>query len=568
MASALDPGAARDSVVGGDGPDMKIALGLAAAALLAGVALQGADRVEFNRDVRPILSENCFACHGPDANARQAGLRLDRRDDALARGVIQPGDAAASRLVQRVTHSNPLLVMPPRTTDKVLTGSQKQTLSAWVEQGAEYQEHWAYLKPRRPDAPAGPAAIDFLVGRQLAASGLQPVAAADRRTLARRLSFDLTGLPPDPAVVEAFARDSHPDSYERLLGTLLDSPHYGERMAVHWLDLVRYADTVGYHGDVPVNIYPFRDYVVRAFNENKPFDAMTREQLAGDLFAEPTPWQLVASGYNRLSRMTNEGGAQAAEYLAKYATDRVRNVSTVWLGSTLGCAECHDHKFDPFLARDFYSMAAFFADIEEQGVFSGNAKWGASVRVLAPRDSDPAAAIDRKVAELRERGQGKLPARPDSLEDLSAYLRDDLVRWRVLEADRVWGDCEHPDFNQCGRLRVAAGTRRACARRRSPARRSHARRSIAWRQSSGTVSSTHWPWNSSPPPTSIRSTSANSRCACWAARTGPCALALPTLLPDREEPGSMLRDTLDEQLSDRLARQVGGRRAAGRGIWS
>ena len=523
---------------------MKIALALAAAASLAGGTLQGADRVEFNRDVRPILSENCFACHGPDANARQAELRLDRRDNALARGVIQPGDAAASKLVQRVTHSNPLLAMPPQTTDKVLTDSQKQILSAWVEQGAEYQEHWAYLKPRRPDAPAGPAAIDFLVGRQLAANDLHPVAEADRRTLARRLSFDLTGLPPDPAAVEAFAKDRRPDSYERLLEALLDSPHFGERMAVHWLDLVRYADTVGYHGDVPVNIYPFRDYVVRAFNENKPFDEMTREQLAGDLFAEPSRWQLVASGYNRLSRMTNEGGAQAAEYLTKYATDRVRNVSTVWLGSTLGCAECHDHKFDPFLAKDFYSMAAFFADIEEQGVFSGNAKWGANVRVLAPRDREPAAAIDRRVAELRERGHGELPARPDSLADFSAYLRDDLVRWKVLEADRVWSDCEHPDFNQCERFELQqerdALVRVALTREEKPREAIYR---LETELGDGVINALALELFPTADFDSFYVSEFEVRLL--GRHDWPVRLALPTLLPDREESGSMLRDTLD-----------------------
>ena len=519
-------------------------LAVVAAAVLAGGVLHGADRIDFNRDVRPILSENCFACHGPDANARQAGLRLDRRDDALARGVIQPGDSAASKLVQRVTQSNPLLVMPPQVTDKVLTDAQKQVLSAWVEQGAEYQEHWAYIKPRRPDAPAGPEAIDFLVGQQLAANGLQPVAEADRRTLARRLSFDLTGLPPDPAVVETFARDRHPGSYERLLESLLDSPHFGERMAVHWLDLVRYADTVGYHGDVPVNIYPFRDYVVRAFNENKPFDMMTREQLAGDLLPRPTPWQLVASGYNRLSRMTNEGGAQAAEYLTKYATDRVRNVSTVWLGSTLGCAECHDHKFDPFLAKDFYSMAAFFADIEEQGVFSGNAKWGASVRVLAPRDRDRAAAIDREVAELRERGQGKLPAHPDSLAHLSAYLRDDLVRWRALEADRVWSDCEHPDFSQCGRFELKqerdALVRAALTGEEKP-------REAIYRLETdlgdGVISALALELFPTADFDSFYVSEFEVRLL--GRQDWPVRLTLATLLPDREEPGSMLRDTLD-----------------------
>ena len=524
---------------------MKIALAAIAPVTLSGTVLLGAERVGFNRDVRPILSENCFACHGPDGNARQAGLRLDRREDALARGVIQPGDAAASRLVQRVTHSNPLLAMPPQATDKVLTDSEKAILSAWVDQGAEYQEHWAYIEPRRPDAPAGAAAIDFLVGRQLAANGLQPVAEADRRTLARRLSFDLTGLPPDPAAVEAFVRGGDPAGYERLVDALLESPHFGERMAVHWLDLVRYADTVGYHGDVPVNVYPFRDYVVRSFNENKPFDEMTREHLAGDLLADPTPWQLVASGYNRLSRMSNEGGAQAAEYLAKYASDRVRNISTVWLGSTLGCAECHDHKFDPFLAKDFYSMAAFFADIEEQGVFGGTAQWGSNVRVLAPPDRVLAAEIDRKLAELRETGQGKLPAEADSLARLAVYLRNDLVRWRALEADRVWSDCEHPDFNQCDRFELQQErdslVRVAVTGKEKP-------RDAIYRfeteLSDGVISALALELFPTADFDSFYVSEFEVRLL---GRHGwPVRVRLETLLPDREEQGSMLRDTLDD----------------------
>ena len=524
---------------------MNIAFTAVAAVVLAGGVLQGADRVEFNRDVRPILSENCFACHGPDANARQASLRLDRRDDALARGVIQPGDAAASKLVQRVTHSNPLLVMPPRAIDKVLTDSQKEILSAWVEQGAEYQEHWAYIKPRRPDAPAGPAAIDFLVGRRLATSGLQPAAEADRRTLARRLSFDLTGLPPKPTDVEAFARDSDPASYERFVDALLDSPHFGERMAVHWLDLVRYADTVGYHGDVPVNVYPFRDYVVRSFNENKPFDVMTREQIAGDLFADPTPWQLVASGYNRLSRMTNEGGAQAAEYLAKYASDRVRNISTVWLGSTLGCAECHDHKFDPFLAKDFYSMAAFFADIEEQGVFGGTAQWGSKVRVLAPRDRERADEIDRQVKELRDDGRGKLLAEPGSLAGLAAYLREDLVRWRALEADRVWADCEHPDFNQCDRFELQQEGDSLVSV--VPSGEEQPREAIYQFETvlgDGVISALALELFPTADFNSFYVSEFEVRLL--GRNEWPVRVSLETLLPDREETGSMLRDTLDD----------------------
>lgn len=510
---------------------------------IAGAA-SGADPVEFDRDVRPILSENCFACHGPDAGARQAGLRLDRRAEAVARGVIVPGNSGDSKLIQRVRQSNPVLVMPPVATDKRLTDQQKDVLAAWIDQGAEYQEHWAYRKPRRPNAPSGPEGIDFLIDRRLAEAALNPVGEADRRTLARRLSFDLTGLPPSADLVERFVRDPRPDAYEILVDTLLGSPHYGERMAVHWLDLVRYADTVGYHGDVPVNMYPFREYVIRSFNENKPFDVMTREQLAGDLLPDPTSWQLVASGYNRLSRMTNEGGSQAEEYLAKYAADRVRNVSTVWLGSTLGCAECHDHKFDPFLAKDFYSMAAFFADIEEQGVFSGTGDWGSSVRVIAPGDVAEAAEIERNSDRLRSAGKGKLPQTPESLDSLADYLGQDLRRWKALEPDRVWADCEHPDFNQCDRYELQqepdAVVRVAVTAKAQPREVLHRMEIPLAGETLTALALELFPAGNFD---SFNVSDFEVRLL--GREDWPVRVEFETLLPDREDPGSMLRDTLD-----------------------
>ena len=518
---------------------------LLAALLLACAVGPAAERVEFNRDVRPILSENCFACHGPDRNARQADLRLDRREDAMARGVLQPGEASASRLVQRIHQENLALVMPPVATDKKLTGEQKEILSEWIAQGAEYQEHWAYLKPKRPAAPPGPSGIDHLVNLRLEERGLRPVPAAGRRTLARRLSFDLTGLPPDPSLVDTFVDDSGPDAYERLLDTLLDSPHYGERMAVHWLDLVRYADTVGYHGDTAVNVYPFRDYVVRSFNENKPFDEMTLEQLAGDLLEEPTPWQLVASGYNRLSRMTNEGGSQAKEYLAKYASDRVRNISTVWLGSTLGCAECHDHKFDPFLAKDFYSMAAFFADIEEEGVFSGNGNWGSRVRVLAPAARREMDRVEQRLAELKPAAGPPPEVSERALGEFAAYLREDLLRWRVLDPERAWADCTHPDFDQCGRFALeeeADGVVRVTLSGDKKPSKSIHRAEIAL--SPGTLTAVALELYPTGDYSSFYLSEFEVRLL--GRERWPVRVSLAGLLPDREEPGSMLRDTLDD----------------------
>jgi hypothetical protein len=310
--------------------------------------------IEFNRDIRPILSDQCFRCHGFDAKTRKADLRLDDRDAAIAENdgfrAIVPGKPTESEMIVRIFSSDPDEVMPPPDSHKTLTLEQKDMFKRWIAEGAPYQPHWAYLPPKRPALPTagGAGSIDTLVNAKLAEKNIQPSGEADRRTLSRRLSLDLTGLPPTREEMQRFLSDASPDAYAKEVERLLASPHYGERMAVPWLDVVRFADTVGYHGDQNQRIFPYRDYVIEAFNRNKPFDRFTREQLAGDLLPNPTPEQLVATGFNRLNMMTREGGAQPKEYLAKYAPDRVRTVSGAWLGSTLACAECHDHKYDPF----------------------------------------------------------------------------------------------------------------------------------------------------------------------------------------------------------------------------
>lgn len=396
-----------------------------------------AEKLRFNRDVRPILSEKCFSCHGPDRNSRQANLRLDVREVALERGALKPGDLKASKLAQRIRSANVALLMPPKASHKTLTEKEKTILDQWIAEGAEYEPHWAYIKPVKSQAPQGSQGIDYLVESKLKERGLQPVAEADRRTLIRRLSFDLTGLPPSLADVRAFVDDKDPRAYETLVERLLASPHYGERMAVPWLDLVRYADTVGYHSDVPINVYPYRDYVIRSFNQNKHFDEFTREQLAGDLLPNATPWQKAAAAYNRLSRMTNEGGAQAKEYLLKYAADRVRTTSSAWLGSTLGCAECHDHKFDPFLTKDFYQFSAFFADIEEEGVYEGSGGFGAKVRVPRDPQAKEIESIDRELETLRRDGQGKLASDTAAVSEFAAYLRQEGLKWHAPRAAKI-----------------------------------------------------------------------------------------------------------------------------------
>lgn len=331
--------------------------------------------IRFNRDIRPILSDKCFVCHGPDENERQAELRLDIREDAIAargeRPAIAPGQPRESEMIQRIFEEDPDLRMPPADSGRVLSEDDKRKLRAWIEQGAEYEPHWAYVPPRKttpPEVEGGADPIDAFLLRRLAEEGWRFTKPADRLTLIRRLSFDLTGLPPTPEEVRLFLDDNSPNAYERVVDRLLASDHFGERMAIFWLDAVRYADTNGIHGDNHREHWLFREYVIDSFNNNVPFDVFTREQLAGDLLPSPSRRQLVASGYNRLNMTTREGGAQAKEYRAKYAADRVRNASTVWLGSTLGCSECHDHKFDPFSQKDFYSFAAFFADLEETAV--------------------------------------------------------------------------------------------------------------------------------------------------------------------------------------------------------
>jgi hypothetical protein len=348
---------------------------VAVLAVTAPCRAPAADPVRFNRDIRPVLSENCFLCHGPDKNRRKAKLRLDVRESAVEKKAIVPGKPDECELVARIFATNDD-VMPPPDSKKKLTAAQKELLKRWIAEGAEYEPHWAYIPVQRPAVPdvpnlksQVPSPIDAFVRSKLQAQRIQPSPPADRRTLLRRLSLDLIGLPPTPAEMTAFLADKSPDAYEKQVDRLLKSPHYGERMAVPWLDAVRYADTVGYHGDQNQNIFPYRDYVINAFNSNKPFDVFTVEQLAGDLLPGAGDEQRVATGFNRLNMVTREGGAQPKEYLAKYAADRVRAVSAAWLGATMGCAECHDHKFDPFTTKDFYSLAAFFADVKQWGVY-------------------------------------------------------------------------------------------------------------------------------------------------------------------------------------------------------
>jgi len=369
-----------------------------------------AEEIDFNRDIRPILSNRCFACHGPDSGSRKAELRLDVEEQAKAdRGgytAVAPKKPDDSELFRRITSKDADAQMPPPESGKPLKPAEIRLLKQWISEGAKWSLPWAYVEPKlqkvptvqRVDWPRNP--IDSFVLARLEAQGLQPSPAADKITQARRLYIDLIGLPPTPKDVDAFVADDRPDAYEKLVDRLLASPHFGERMASYWLDLVRYADTVGYHGDQEQHISPYRDYVINAFNSNMRFDQFTREQLAGDLLERPTTDQKIASGYNRLLQTSHEGGVQPKEYLAIYAADHVRNFSAVWLGGTMGCAQCHDHKFDPYKTRDFYSMAAFFADVDEAQHLTRGLDISPTIR--APELELPSAAEEHKLKELAE----------------------------------------------------------------------------------------------------------------------------------------------------------------------
>jgi len=388
--------------------------------LMAGQRGLSAAEVDFASYVRPILSDKCYACHGPDAGERQGGdpdaggLRFDTKEGAFVDlggyAAIVPGKPGESELVSRITTDDESLQMPPSDHPKQLTADEKKILSDWVAQGAVWKDHWAYIPPERYPAPEVTADlqprnfIDAFILAKLQRKQLTSAPAADKRTLLRRLSFDIVGLPPTVEETRAFLADDSPEAYEKCVDRLLASPHFGERMAMHWLDLVRYADSVGYHGDQPVSVSPYRDYVINAFNANMPFDQFTREQLAGDLLEQPTQWQLIASGYNRLGMMSAEGGVQPKEYLAKYAADRVRTAAGVWMGSTFGCAECHDHKFDPFTSKDFYRFASFFADIKEKGLYSGShesGRWGPQIDVPDEELPQLLKPLDAELAKLQ-----------------------------------------------------------------------------------------------------------------------------------------------------------------------
>ena len=330
----------------------------------------GVESVQYNRDIRPILSDNCFECHGPDAAKRKADLRLDIGDEG--KSVVVAGKPEASELFKRISHSDSQEKMPPEDSGRVLTESEVETLRRWIEQGARWEKHWAFIPPIRPPLPVADGSgwsrggIDRFILAKLRSLGLQPSPEADLETLLRRVTFDLTGLPPTPAEIDAFLLDTSPFAYEGVIDRLLASPRYGERMATDWLDAARYADSHGYSLDRRRVMWPWRDWVIMAFNDNMPFDQFTIEQLAGDLLPNVTVEQKVATGFNRNHSIQSEGGVIDEEYRVETVVDRVETTTAVFLGLTFGCARCHDHKYDPISQKEFYEFYSFFNNVPER----------------------------------------------------------------------------------------------------------------------------------------------------------------------------------------------------------
>ena len=376
--------------------------------------------LDFNRDIRPILSENCFACHGPDAKQRQADLRLDTKAGAFSSPngypVIIPGNPEESELYLRITSDDTGYRMPPEAFGKTLTAQQIKSLNRWIKDGAEWQEHWAFVPPTHPKPPKVKKqgwvrnAIDNFILARLEAEGLRPSEPVDKRTLIRRVSLDLIGLPSTRAEIKEFLTDDSPDAYEKLVDRLLAKPQYGEHIGRFWLDVARYGDTHGLHLDNYREMWVYRDWVIDAFNKNMPFDQFTIEQLAGDLFPEPTLQQRIATGFNRCHVTTSEGGSIDEEYYVRYAVDRASTTATVWMGLTVGCATCHDHKYDPITQKEFYQLYAYFNNITESAMDGNRKDPPPVIKVPTPEQKAQLSEFDKQITALDVLRKRPLPA--------------------------------------------------------------------------------------------------------------------------------------------------------------
>lgn len=400
--------------------------------------------VNFNRDIRLILSENCFACHGPDQKKRKAKLRLDQQDGLYAKreehSIVVPANRAASELFRRITTSDADDHMPPAEFGKQLTPEQVNLIGRWIDEGAPWQGHWAFIKPERPPLPGVKDKswprneIDYFVQAKLENAGLKPSPPAGRETLVRRVSFDLTGLPPTLEEVDAYLADPEPGAYEKLVDRLLASPRYGERMALHWLDLARYADTHGYHLDSGRDMWKWREWVINAFNRNEPFDQFTVEQIAGDLLPNATVSQKLATGFNRNSMINFEGGAIPEEYLTQYIIDRVSTTSTVFMGLTMACAQCHDHKYDPITQKEFYQFYAYFNAVPENGLDGRNGNATPLIYLPSAEQQTKWDGLQAAVKKAEDRLKEALPEIDAAQKQWESETKARLqIDWRVLE---------------------------------------------------------------------------------------------------------------------------------------
>lgn len=416
------------------------------AGMAPGPAASAAEKLSFQRDVRPILSDHCFACHGPDEQERKADLRLDVDLRSPESTVVVPGKADESQVWKRIVSRDPDEVMPPPDFHKPLTEAHRETLRRWIEEGAEFQQHWAFVAPRKPDAPRNDIAnpIDAFLQAKLDGLNLRANPPADRLTLLRRITLDLTGLPPTLAEINSFMADKSEEAYIRRIEDLMSRVTYGEHMARYWLDLARYADTHGLHLDNERSMWPYRDWVVRAFHENIPFDEFTRWQLAGDLLPNPTDEQLVASGFNRCNVSTSEGGSINEEWIYRYAVDRTTTMAEVWMGLTAGCAVCHDHKFDPLSTKEYYSMYAFFHSAADPAMDGNIIDTPPILRLRNEEQKKAVAAIDAEIAAVKKERQAiaaqyqyRDPAEqsppPEPIEHDVVLMEDDFPKGAKLD---------------------------------------------------------------------------------------------------------------------------------------
>ncbi|MEQ1906305.1 MAG: DUF1549 domain-containing protein, partial [Pirellulaceae bacterium] len=411
------------------------------------------DPVSFNRDIRPILSDHCFRCHGPDEAQRQGGLRLDLQEFAFqvaesGHAAIVPGNVSASVLLQRVHATDPDEQMPPSEIGKPLKPAQVELLERWIKEGAKYEGHWAFIKPPRPTIPSPKSServeneIDRFLLANLESRGFSYAPEATREILLRRVTLDLTGLPPTPAEVNQFLADKSPDAYEKVVDRLLKSPRYGEQMAVQWLDLARYADSNGYQVDSSRFQWPWRDWVIEAFNQNMPYDQFTIEQLAGDLLPEANLAQKIATGFHRNHRLNGEGGIIAEEWRVETVIDRVETTGLTWLGLTFNCCRCHDHKYDPISQREFYSMFSYFNNIAESGTLQGESRnTDPTITVLTPEQETQLASLKDAVANSENELQALVGTLPQLVAEWEPGFREQLKTtvkaWTVLEPESV-----------------------------------------------------------------------------------------------------------------------------------